>query len=82
MKYEPMKMPESTAELIGLTLELLEVQPFQMDDATMIFGVEYAGGTELIFMIRTIKQIGLFRKKPAVAVIATSVNKDMIVHKV
>ncbi len=82
MKYERMKMPDGTAQLIYMSLDMLEVESFEMDEATIIFDVKYEGGVTLTFMVRTVRQQGLFQKKPAVAIIATSLDEHMVVCKV
>lgn len=82
MKYGHMDMPDSTASLVGMCLERLELTPFQLDGDAIMFGLKYEDGSEPIFMIRSAVQIGMFRKKPVVAIIAASANQDMSLRKV
>jgi hypothetical protein len=60
----------------------MELKPVKLDEETIVFGVEYENGSEPIFMIRSVMQTSLFRKKPMIAIIAGSLNEDMSVRKV
>ncbi|GEM_PF-6813455 len=82
MKYQRMIMPESTASLVEMCLEQLELTPFRLDAETFVFGLKFEDGSEPIFMIRSAIQAGLFRKKPVVAIIAVSANQDMSLRKI
>lgn len=60
MKYGHMDMPDSTASLVGMCLERLELTPFQLDGDAIMFGLKFEDGSEPIFMIRSAVQIGMF----------------------
>lgn len=75
-------MPNSTSRLIWTFLERMELKPHRLDDETIVFAVRYQDGTEIAFMIRSIVQGMLLRKKPAIAVIAASANDDRSIREV
>ena len=82
MKYKRMIMPDNTASLVELSLEQLELTPFRLDGETFAFGLKYEDGSEPVFLIRSVMQLSLFRKRPVVAIIALSANQDMSLRKV
>ena len=82
MKYERMTMPDSTASLIWMALEQLELQPFKLDSETVVFGVQYEDGSEPIFMVRSVVQATWFRRHPGVVIVAAAANEDMSLGKV
>lgn len=51
MKCKQMVMSDSTAFLVSECLDLLERRSNELDDVTMVFGVEYDNGYEPIFMV-------------------------------
>jgi len=75
-------MPESTASLVEMSLEQLQLTPFRLDEETFAFGLNFEDGSEPTFIIRSVMQAGLFRKKAVVAIIAVSAHQDMSMRKV
>ncbi|WP_417583070.1 hypothetical protein [Pelagibacterium sp.] len=77
-----MTMPNSTARLIWSSLERLELRPRRLDGETIVFATRYQDGTEVALMIRSIVQTSLFRRSPAIAVVAASANQDWSMREV
>lgn len=75
-------MPDSTANLVWMALEQLELQPFKLDSETVVFGVKYEDGSEPIFMVRSVVQTAWFCRHPGVVIVAAAANEDMSLDKV